>query len=221
MKTILLIDDDPRMHLMVGDYLRAHQYDVIEASDGALALKKMKRYSVDLVLLDVMMPQKDGWDTCYELRQTTNVPILFLTALSSEEDEVYGYDLGADDYITKPFRLKVLLRKIESMLRRTKPKQEVVLSFGGIEIDLQARRVKAGGVPIKLRPREFALLVYLIENKGLLLTREQIVARVWGPEYEGEYRTVDTHVKRIREKIGEPAHCIHTVWGEGYRIEDI
>lgn len=221
MKTILLIDDDIRMHSMVGDYLRAHQFDVIEALNGASVLEKIKNVSVDLVLLDVMMPEKDGWDTCYEIRQLTDVPILFLTALSSEEDEVYGYDLGADDYITKPFRLKVLLRKIKSMLRRSSPMEETVLSCNGIEINLQARSVKAGGVPVKLRPREFALLVYLIENKGVLLTREQIINRVWGLEYEGEYRTVDTHVKRIREKIGEHSQCIHTIWGEGYKIEDI
>lgn len=220
MKTILLVDDDPRMRLMIMNYLRAHQYEVIEASDGALALKKIKQYSVDLVLLDVMMPQMDGWDTCYEIRQTSDIPILFLTALSSEEDEVYGYDLGADDYITKPFRLKVLLKKIESILRRTMPKQEAVLSCNGIDIHLQAKMVKVCGIPVKLRPREFSLLVYLFENKGILLTREQIVARVWGPEYEGEYRTVDTHIKRIREKIGESAHCIHTIWGEGYKVED-
>ncbi len=220
MKMVLIVDDDLRIRMMIGSYLQAHQIDVVEASNGEEALEKMKRHNVDLVLLDVMMPKMDGWDTCYELRQTQNVPIIFLTALTGEEDEVYGYDLGADDYVTKPFRLKVLMRKMESIWRRTNPENKTLLKCGAIEIDVRARSVKADGIPVKLRPREFALLVYLIENKGRLLTREQIVYRVWGSRYEGEYRTVDTHVKRIREKIGQPAHCIQTVWGEGYKIED-
>ncbi|MDC7301379.1 response regulator transcription factor [Agathobacter ruminis] len=217
---VLVADDESRMRKLVKDFLVKRDFIVLEASDGEEALSYFyKEKDIALFILDVMMPKVNGWDVCKEIRQTSKVPIIMLTAKSAEDDELNGFDLGADEYITKPFSPKILVARAEALLRRSNAITEdaQILSSGGIELNKTARIVKVDGKNIDLSFKEFELLEYFMENVGIALTRERILDSVWNYDYYGDARTIDTHVKKLRSKIGEKGDLIKTVWGVGYK----
>ncbi|MBQ1680911.1 MAG: response regulator transcription factor [Agathobacter sp.] len=217
---VLVADDESRMRKLVKDFLVKRDFIVLEASDGEEALSYFYREKdIALFILDVMMPKVNGWDVCKEIRQTSKVPIIMLTAKSAEDDELNGFDLGADEYITKPFSPKILVARAEALLRRSNAITEdaQILSSGGIELNKTARIVKVDGKNIDLSFKEFELLEYFMENVGIALTRERILDSVWNYDYYGDARTIDTHVKKLRSKIGEKGDLIKTVWGVGYK----
>lgn len=217
---VLVADDESRMRKLVKDFLVKRDFIVLEASDGEEALSYFYREKdIALFILDVMMPKVNGWDVCKEIRQTSKVPIIMLTAKSAEDDELNGFDLGADEYITKPFSPKILVARAEALLRRSNAITEdaQILSSGGIELNKTARIVKVDGKSIDLSFKEFELLEYFMENVGIALTRERILDSVWNYDYYGDARTIDTHVKKLRSKIGEKGDLIKTVWGVGYK----
>ena len=215
--TILIVDDEARMRRVIADYLHIKNYRTIEAADGVEALEKYRAERPDLVLLDVMMPLMNGWDVCRTIRQTDSTPIIMLTARSEEEDELQGFELGADEYITKPFSLKILLARIEAVLRRHGEVSETSPSL--LQVDRLAREVSVGGAAVALTYTEFELLEYLMTNKGLALSRDKILDSVWRYDYEGDARTVDTHIKKLRSKLGEAGEMIKTIRGIGYKFE--
>ena len=199
---ILIADDEDRMRKLVGDFLKKQGYLVVEAADGREALEVFSSEpDIDLIILDVMMPVYDGWSVCREIRKTSQVPIIMLTARGEESDELFGFDLGADEYISKPFSLKILAARVHALLRRTENTKEIK-SFGDLVIDKPGRQVYLAGNRIELSPKEFDLLLYLSENAGIALSREQILSAVWDYDYLGDGRTVDTHIKKIRAKLG-------------------
>ena len=219
--TILIAEDEPRLREVVCDYFRSRGDHPVEAADGAAALALAEEREFDGVLLDIMMPGLDGFTVCRSLRRRSDVPILFLTALSDEEDKLYGYELGADDYITKPFSLSVLYAKTAALIRRSRGS---VLSgdrmeLGELSLEVSSRRVFAAGQEVALTPREYALLQCLMRNKNMVMSREQLLVKCWGYDYEGEARAVDTQIKRLREKLGPCAECIKTIIKAGYRLE--
>ena len=217
---MLVADDESRMRKLVKDFLVKRDFIVLEASDGEEALSYFyKEKDIALFILDVMMPKVNGWDVCKEIRQTSKVPIIMLTAKSAEDDELNGFDLGADEYITKPFSPKILVARAEALLRRSNAITEdaQILSSGGIELNKTARIVKVDGKNIDLSFKEFELLEYFMENVGIALTRERILDSVWNYDYYGDARTIDTRVKKLRSKIGEKGDLIKTVWGVGYK----
>lgn len=218
---ILVVDDESRMRKLVRDFLERQNYTVIEAANGQEALEIFyENRDMDLIILDVMMPQMDGWQTCREIRRESKVPIIMLTARSDERDELRGFELGVDEYISKPFSPKILVARVAAILRRTNDLSEgSVLNVGGIEIDKDAHLVKIDGEPIELSYKEFELLTYFVENQGLALSREKILNNVWNYDYFGDARTIDTHVKKLRNKLGEKGDCIKTIWGIGYKFE--
>ncbi|WP_427337742.1 response regulator transcription factor [Caloranaerobacter sp. DY30410] len=217
---ILIVEDEDRMRRLIGDYLKKEGYIVIEAEDGKLALEKFFNDNIDLVILDIMLPEYDGWTVMREIRKESNVPIIILTARSEESDELFGFELGADEYVTKPFSPKVLVARVKALLRRSNSfSEEDILKIGSLELDLNGHRVFNNGVEIKLTPKEYELLVYMVKNKGKALSRETILNGVWGYDYYGDLRTVDTHIKRLRLKLKENSHIIETVRGVGYRLE--
>lgn len=218
---ILVVDDESRMRKLVRDFLTRSNFDVIEAEDGEQALEIFFREkSIALVVLDVMMPKLDGWQVCREIRTYSKVPIIMLTAKGDERDELMGFQLGVDEYISKPFSPKILVARIEAILRRTNQLgQEERLSCHGIEVDKTAHQVWIDGQPIELSFKEFELLTYFIENKGVALSREKILNNVWNYDYFGDARTIDTHVKKLRSKMGEKGELIKTIWGMGYKLE--
>ncbi len=219
-KKILMVDDELRMRKLVGDFLKREGYSMIEAENGKIALDIFKKEKeIDLVILDVMMPEYDGWTVCREIRKTSKVPIIMLTARSEEFDELFGFEMGADEYVTKPFSPKILVARVNALLRRIQEKKEEVKSFHGLDIDHSARLVYIEGISIDLSPKEYELLLYMVENKGKALSREQILDKVWGYDYYGELRTVDTHINRLRIKLGNQSSLIQTVRGLGYRFE--
>ncbi|GAW32776.1 response regulator transcription factor [Carboxydocella sp. JDF658] len=218
-KKILVVDDEMRMRKLVGDFLKKEGYAVREAADGRQALEIFQREHPDLVILDVMMPEYDGWAVCREIRKTSRVPIIMLTARGEEEDELFGFDLGADEYIAKPFSLKILAARIQALLRRLENRQVAIRNYDGLEIDEPGRNVYVNGERIELTPKEFDLLLYLADNAGRALNRDQILNAVWNYDYFGDTRTVDTHIKRLRLKLGEKSELIQTVRGVGYRFE--
>ena len=218
---ILIVEDEDKLREVLCDYFRSKGEQPFEARDGMQALEQIGEREFDAVLLDIMMPKLDGLSVCRAVRRNNDVPILFLTALSDEEDKLLGYELGADDYVTKPFTMSVLYAKILALIKRN---QRSVLAgdrmeAAGITLDLARQRVFAGGREIPLTPKEFSLLRCLIQNKNLVMSREQLLIKCWGYDYEGESRAVDTHIKRLREKLGEHAACIKTVIKAGYRLE--
>ena len=218
---ILIVEDEPKLREVLCDYLSSRGEHPVEARDGIQALERLEEENFDAVLLDIMMPRLDGLSVCRAVRRDNDVPIILLTALSDEEDKLLGYELGADDYMTKPFTMSVLYAKLIALIKRN---ERNVLSgdrmeAGGITLDLARQRVFAGRREVVLTPKEFALLRCLMQNKGLVLSREQLLIRCWGYDYEGESRAVDTHIKRLREKLGEHAACIKTVIKAGYRLE--
>ena len=217
---ILVVDDEARMRKLVKDFLSIKGYIVLEAQDGEEALKIFDaNKDVKLILLDVMMPKMDGFEVLEAIRQYSKVPVMMLTARSEERDELEGYKLGVDEYITKPFSPKILVARVEAVLRRTVGEAEDRLIAGAIEIDKVARSVYIDKKPVDLSFKEYELLTYFIENKGIALSREKILSSVWNYDYFGDARTIDTHVKKLRAKMGERGDYIKTVWGMGYKFE--
>ncbi len=216
---ILIVDDEMRMRRVIADYLHIKGYETLEASDGVEALEVFYREHPDLVILDVMMPRKDGWQVCREIRQTHQTPIIMLTARSEEEDELQGFELGADEYVAKPFSLKILSARIEAVLRRKGTVQTAPADAPRLRIDKLAREVYVGNALVQLTYTEFELLEYLVTNKGVALSRDRILNSVWQYDYDGDARTVDTHIKKLRSKLGEFGDRIKTVRGIGYKFE--
>ena len=218
---ILVVDDESRMRKLVKDFLVKQNYEVMEAGDGSEALDIFfANQDIALIILDVMMPKMDGWQVCREIRNYSKVPIIMLTARTDERDELQGFELGVDEYIAKPFSPKILVARVEAILRRTNQIAEnEVLEYGGITIDKAAHVVTIDGKSIDLSFKEFELLTYFIENKGIALSREKILNSVWNYDYFGDARTIDTHVKKLRSKLGEKGDLIKTVWGMGYKLE--
>ena len=217
---ILVVDDEARMRKLVKDFLSIKGYIVLEAQDGEEAIKVFDaNKDVKLILLDVMMPKMDGFEVLEAIRQYSKVPVMMLTARSEERDELEGYKLGVDEYITKPFSPKILVARVEAVLRRTVGEAEDRLIAGAIEIDKVARSVYIDKKPVDLSFKEYELLTYFIENKGIALSREKILSSVWNYDYFGDARTIDTHVKKLRAKMGERGDYIKTVWGMGYKFE--
>ena len=218
---ILVVDDESRMRKLVRDFLVKHGFEVLEAGDGEEALDLFySQKDIGLVILDVMMPKINGWDVCREIRGHSKVPIIMLTAKGEERDELTGFELGVDEYISKPFSPKILVARVEAILRRTSGRnREELLTVGDIVVDKAAHRVTISGRDIELSYKEFELLTYFIENKGLALSREKILNHVWNYDYFGDARTIDTHVKKLRSKMGEKGEYIKTIWGMGYKFE--
>lgn len=219
---VLVVDDESRMRKLVRDFLVKSNFDVLEAGDGEQAVDIFFREKdIALIVLDVMMPKMDGWQVCREIRAYSKVPIIMLTARADEQDELLGFQLGVDEYISKPFSPKILVARIEAILRRTNPKgQETLLTCGGIEVDKEAHQVKIDGQDVELSYKEFELLTYFMENKGIALSREKILNNVWDYDYYGDARTIDTHVKKLRSKLGEQGNMIKTIWGMGYKLSE-
>lgn len=219
---ILVVDDESRMRKLVRDFLVREDYEVLEAGDGEEALDVFyKEKNIALIILDVMMPKLNGWEVCREIRETSKVPIIMLTAKSDESDELTGFELGVDEYITKPFSPKILVARVSAILRRSGAAAgtENCLEAGGIKLDKTAHMVTVDGKPIELSYKEFELLAYFMENQGIALSREKILNSVWNYDYFGDARTIDTHVKKLRAKIGEKGEYIKTIWGMGYKFE--
>ena len=217
---ILVVDDESRMRKLEKDFLTKSDFTVLEAADGEEALDIFyKEKDIALIILDIMMPKLDGWQTCREIRRESKVPIIMLTAKSEERDELLGFELGVDEYISKPFSPKVLVARVEAILRRSGITDEKPIEIGGIVIDKTAHQVKIDGKGIDLSVKEFELLNYFITNKGVALSREKILNNVWNYDYFGDARTIDTHVKKLRSKMGEKGNYIHTIWGMGYKFD--
>ena len=219
---ILIVDDESRMRKLVKDFLVKSEYQVLEAENGEEALDVFfAQNDIDLVILDVMMPKMDGWQVCREIRAVSKVPIIMLTAKSDERDELLGFELGVDEYISKPFSPKILVARVEAILRRAAQfSAETRLSAGGIEVDKSAHIVTIDGKEVDLSFKEFELLVYFMENQGIALSREKILNSVWNYDYFGDARTIDTHVKKLRSKLGDKGEMIKTIWGLGYKLEN-
>ncbi|EEC56996.1 response regulator receiver domain protein [[Bacteroides] pectinophilus ATCC 43243] len=218
---ILVVDDESRMRKLVHDFLARNNYDVIEAANGEEALDIFyEDKDIALIILDVMMPKMDGWEVCAEIRRNSKVPIIMLTAKGEERDELQGFELGVDEYISKPFSPKILTARVDAIIRRVYSKDAgEIIEIGGIEMDKSAHVVKIDGQKIDLSFKEFELLEYFIDNKGIALSREKILNNVWNYDYFGDARTIDTHVKKLRKKMGEKGEYIKTIWGMGYKFE--
>ena len=218
---ILVVDDESRMRKLVKDFLTKKNFQVMEAGNGEEAMDIFyEEKDIALIILDVMMPKMDGWEVCREIRKNSKVPIIMLTARSDERDELLGFDLGVDEYISKPFSPKILVARVEAILRRTgQNNPEDVISAGGIVIDKAAHLATVDGKPMELSFKEFELLTYFLENQGIALSREKILNSVWNYDYFGDARTIDTHVKKLRSKMGDKGEYIKTVWGMGYKFE--
>lgn len=220
---ILVVDDESRMRVLIRDFLTKKDYEVLEAENGAMALQIFAEHpEIALILLDVMMPVMDGLHTLRVIRETSNVPIIMLTAKSEEQDALESFRLGVDEYVTKPFSPKVLVARVEALLRRSNPEEpeRKELNLSGIRIDYPAREAYVDGVRLDLSFKEYELLVYFLENRGIALSREMILNHVWNYDYYGDARTIDTHVKKLRSKMGAKGDCIKTVWGLGYKFEE-
>lgn len=217
---VLVVDDESRMRKLVKDFLVKEEYSVLEAEDGEAALSLFQSESdIGLVVLDVMMPKKDGYEVLETIRKTSKVPVIMLTARSDERDELKGFELGVDEYISKPFSPKILVARIGAILRRQGSIEEDKLEAEGIVIDKVAHIATVDGTAIELSYKEFELLTFFLENKGAALSRERILNSVWNYDYFGDARTIDTHVKKLRAKLGAKGECIQTIWGLGYKFE--
>ena len=218
-KKILVVDDESRIRKLIKDYLRRSGYEVIEAADGEEALSSFyKTKDISLIILDVMMPRLDGWEVLKEIRESSKVPVIMLTAKSEEEDELNGYSLGADEYVSKPFSPKVLVARIEAVLRRSSGEEDEIIEHDGIRIDENAHEVTVDNDPVELSVREYDLLKYFMKNPGIALSREKILNSVWDYDYYGDARTIDTHVKKLRSKLNGKGDLIRTIWGVGYKF---
>ena len=216
---ILVADDEASIRRILETRLKMVGYDVVTAEDGEEAVEVFNKTNPDLVVLDVMMPKMDGWETCREIRQYSKVPIIMLTARGGENDELRGFELGVDEYIAKPFSPKILVARVEALLRRTNSANEKNLEYGGIVLNRSAHEVIIDGEKVDLSYKEFELLSYFMENKDIALSRERILNHVWDYDYFGDARTIDTHVKKLRSKMGEKGKYIKTIWGMGYKFE--
>jgi len=217
---ILVVDDELRMRKLVKDFLTKKNFAVIEAADGEEAVKIFfENKDISLILLDIMMPKMNGWEVCRTIREYSEVPIIMLTARSEEQDELQGFEIGVDEYITKPFSLKILTARVEAILRRINLTSIENIEIGGIIMDKKAHMVTIDGESIDLSYKEFELLSYFIENKGIALSREKILNNVWNYDYFGDARTIDTHVKKLRSKLKDKGEYIKTIWGMGYKFE--
>ncbi len=219
---ILIVEDEPKLREVLCDYFLSKGDHPFEAENGPKALELIGEHEFDAVLLDIMMPELDGFSVCRALRRENTVPIIFLTALSDEDDKLLGYELGADDYVTKPFAMSVLYAKTVALIKRSRGSVlsgQSSLEAAGITLELSSRKVLAGDKEVPLTPKEYALLLCLMRNKNIVMSREQLLVKCWGYDYEGEARAVDTHIKRLREKLGPHAGCIRTVIKAGYILE--
>ncbi len=217
---ILVVDDEQRMRKLVKDFLVKQDFQVLEAEDGERAVDVFfENKDVSLIILDVMMPKLDGWGVCKEIRQYSKVPIIMLTAKGAERDELLGFELGVDEYVTKPFSPKILVARVQAILRRSNALETGVSETGGIVLDKAAHEVRLDGKLVDLSFKEFELLAYFIENQGIALSRERILNNVWNYDYFGDARTIDTHVKKLRNKMGDKGEYIRTIWGMGYKFE--
>lgn len=217
---ILVVDDEARMRKLVKDFLSVKGFTVLEASNGEEAVDLFfEQKDIALIILDVIMPKMDGWETCRTIRKYSQVPIIMLTARSEERDELQGFNLGVDEYISKPFSPKILVARVEAILRRSNAVSSDLIEIGGIRIDKAAHQVTIDGQNIDLSYKEFELLTYFVENQGIALSREKILNNVWNYDYFGDARTIDTHVKKLRSKMGEKGDYIRTIWGMGYKFE--
>lgn len=218
---ILIVDDEIRMRKLIKDFLVAKGYSILEAEDGEKALEvfEKNKNKISLILLDVMMPKLDGWSVLRQIRQESKVPIIMLTARGEEQDELFGFELGVDEYISKPFSPKILAARVEAILKRVGGDKKEITDCGGIQIDKDGRTVSVDGKPIELSLREYELLVYLVENKNIALSRDKILNNVWNYDYYGDSRTIDSHVKKIRHKLGKKGKYIKTIRGVGYKFE--
>ena len=219
--TILIVDDESRMRKLIKDFLTQKGYHILEAENGekALEIYEKQRKQINLILLDVMMPKLDGWSVLRQIRQTSKVPIIMLTARGEEQDELFGFELGVDEYISKPFSPKILVARVEAILKRTTPTENKVKDYGGITIDADGRTVKVDGKQIELSLREYELLKYLVDNENIALSRDKILNNVWNYDYYGDSRTIDSHIKKIRHKLGKKGKYIETMRGLGYKFE--
>ena len=217
---IMVVDDELRMRKLVRDFLQKRGYEILEAENGEQAVEMFfVEKDIGLVILDVMMPKMDGYEAAKMIREYSQVPIVMLTARDSERDELRGFELGVDEYITKPFSPSILVARVEALLRRSSSGRKELIEAGGIVLDKTAHEVKIDGQPIELSFKEFELLNYFMENAGIALSRERILNRVWNYDYFGDARTIDTHVKKLRSKLGDKGEYIHTIWGRGYKFE--
>ena len=218
---ILIVDDEQRMRSLIKDFLKQKNYSSLEAADGEEALQVFEenKNKIKLILLDVMMPKLDGWSVLRQIRQTSNVPIIMLTARGEEQDELFGFELGVDEYISKPFSPKILVARVEAILKRTNPKTSEQKDYGGIVIDPEGRTVTVDGKQIDMSLREYELLKYLLDNENIALSRDKILNNVWNYDYYGDSRTIDSHIKKIRHKLGKKGKYIETMRGVGYKFE--
>ena len=220
-KYILVVDDESRMRKLIKDFLKSKGYIILEAEDGEKALEIFEKNNekIQLVLLDVMMPKLDGWSVLRQIRQVSNIPIIMLTARGEEQDELFGFELGVDEYISKPFSPKILVARVEAILKRSKETKREQKDYGGIQIDKEGRTVTVDGKIIEIRLREYELLTYLVENENIALSRDKILNNVWNYDYYGDSRTIDSHIKKIRHKLGKKGKYIKTMRGVGYKFE--
>ena len=218
---ILIVDDEQRMRKLIKDFLVAKGFSILEAEDGEKALEVFSenRNKISLILLDVMMPKLDGWSVLRQIRQESKVPIIMLTARGEEQDELFGFELGVDEYISKPFSPKILVARVEAILKRATKDVKEIKEYSGIEIDKEGRTVKVDGKPVELSLREYELLVYLVENENIALSRDKILNNVWNYDYYGDSRTIDSHIKKLRHKLGKRGKYIKTIRGVGYKFE--
>ena len=219
--TVLVVDDESRMRKLIKDFLMQKGYGILEAGDGEEALKVFEenQNKINLILLDVMMPKLDGWSVLRQIRQNSKVPIIMLTARGEEQDELFGFELGVDEYISKPFSPKILVARVEAILKRTNPTAKEVKDYGGIMIDAEGRTVTVDGKQIEMSLREYELLKYLLDNENIALSRDKILNNVWNYDYYGDSRTIDSHIKKIRHKLGKKGKYIQTIRGIGYKFE--
>ena len=219
--TVLIVDDESRMRKLIKDFLMQKNYKILEAGDGEEALKVFEenQNKISVILLDVMMPKLDGWSVLRQIRQTSKVPIIMLTARGEEQDELFGFELGVDEYISKPFSPKILVARVEALLKRTKPEEKEIEDYGGITINSKGRTVTVDGKQVEMSLREYELLKYLVDNKGIALSRDKILNNVWNYDYYGDSRTIDSHIKKIRHKLGKKGKYIKTIRGVGYKFD--
>ena len=219
--TVLIVDEESRMRKLIKDFLMQKNYKILEAEDGEEALRifQENEEKISVILLDVMMPKLDGWSVLRQIRQTSKVPIIMLTARGEEQDELFGFELGVDEYISKPFSPKILVARVEALLKRTRAEENGTKDYGGIIIDSKGRTVTVDGKQIEMSLREYELLKYLVDNKGIALSRDKILNNVWNYDYYGDSRTIDSHIKKIRHKLGKKGKYIQTIRGIGYKFE--
>jgi len=219
--TVLVVDDESRMRKLIKDFLRQKEYNVLEAKDGeeALEIFEENQNKIDMILLDVMMPKLDGWSVLRQVRQNSKVPVIMLTARGEEQDELFGFELGVDEYISKPFSPKILVARVQAILNRVKRIENEIKEYGGISIDKAGRTILVDGKQVEFSLREYELLTYLIENEKIALSRDKILNSVWNYDYYGDSRTIDSHIKKIRHKLGKKGKYIETIRGIGYKFE--